>query len=424
VNRRRVAITGIGLICCLGDDLREVGAALRNGRSGVRSMPEWDKPGIESHVAGAPDDVEVRVQRAALPKGLALGMSAAARLCAVAAREAVTNSGLSDKMLADSRTGCFVGSGVGDFATIHHAATMHDEGRVRRADPFTVLRAMSSSPSAAVANLLRIGGRSYSLSSACATSAHNIGHAYELIRDDRLDRVICGGGEEVSELVAAGFSTLRMALSTHYNDEPTRASRPYDMGRDGFVVGGGAAIVVLEELEAAVERGARVHAEIAGFGANSDAYDPVMPDPEGRGAAACMEAALLDGDVAVEDVGYVNTHGTSTPLGDVAEVRAMRRVFGEAVPPFSSTKSMTGHGLGAAGALELAFCVSMLTDGYLAPSINVEQPDPEVVGLPLVTEGRPEQFGVAMSNSFGFGGTNAVLLVRRAGDLDGRSLAR
>ena len=211
----------------------------------------------------------------------------------------------------------------------------------------------------------------------------------------------------------AGFSTLRMALSTHYNDQPTRGSRPYDVGRDGFVVGGGAAIVVLEDLAAARSRGAHVYAEIAGFGANTDAHDPVFPEPDGAGAAACMAAALADGGFAPSDVGYVNTHGTSTPLGDVAEVRALRRVFGTVVPPFSSTKSMTGHGLGAAGALELVFCLCMLAEEYLAPSINVEEPDPEVVGLPLVREARSERFDVAMSNSFGFGGSNAVLLVRR-----------
>jgi 3-oxoacyl-[acyl-carrier-protein] synthase-1 len=414
VSRRRVAITGIGLVCCLGHDLHEVGAALRNGRSGVRAMPDWDRPGINSLVAGALEGVEDRLRHLDVPRALGLGMSGAAKLCALAALDAVADSGLGDGHLAARSTGCFVGSGAADYATIHHAVSLYRDGRLRRADPLTVVRAMSSSPSAAVANLLGIGGRSYSLSSACATSAHNIGHAYELIRDGALDLAVAGGGEEVSDLVAAGFSTLRMALSTHYNDRPEQASRPYDSGRDGFVVGGGAAIMVLEDLEQARQRGAGVHGEIAGFGATSDSHDPVLPDPGGAGAAACMEAALADAGASPAEVGYLNTHGTSTPLGDVAELRAIRRVFGDAVPSFSSTKSMTGHGLGAAGGLELAYCASMLAGGYLAPSINVDDPDPELAGLPLVTEPRNERFDLAMSNSFGFGGTNAVLLLRRA----------
>lgn len=414
MTRRRVAVTGIGLVSCLGHDYGEVGEALRAGRSGVRAMPDWDRPGLRSHVAGALDGAEEKLAAAGFPKQLALGMSDAARWCALAARDAVADAGLGAEELGDRATGCFVGSGVGDIATIHRTAEMYHAGRLRRADPFTVLRAMSSSPSASVANLLGIRGRSYSLSSACATSAHNVGHAYELIRHGGLDRAVAGGGEEVSDLVAAAFSTLRLALSTHYNDAPARASRPYDAGRDGFVVGGGAAIVVLEELAAARRRGAHVHCEIAGFGATSDAHDTVLPHPSGGGAAACMAAALADAGLEPREVGYVNTHGTSTQDGDVAELRALRRVFGDRVPAFSSTKSMTGHGLGAAGALELVFCASMLEGGFLAPSINVDDPDPEVAGLPLVTETREDGVDVAMSNSFGFGGTNAVLVLRRA----------
>lgn len=413
--RRRVAVTGIGLVSCLGHDLGTVGAALRAGQSGVRAMPEWDGPGLNSRVAGALDGAEERLRTAGFPKQLVLGMSDAGRWCALAARDAVNDAGLGAGELGDRATGCFVGSGVGDSRTIHGTTELYRSGRLRRADPFTVLRAMSSSPSATVAGMLGIRGRSYSLSSACATSAHNVGHAYELIRGGVLDRAVAGGGEDVSDLVAAAFSTLRLALSTHYNDRPERASRPYDTLRDGFVIGGGAAIVVLEEMAAARRRGARVRCEIAGFGATSDAHDAVLPDPAGGGGAACMEVALADAGIAPGEVDYVNTHGTSTPDGDVAELRALRRVFGDRVPPFSSTKSMTGHGLGAAGALELAFCADMLEEGYLAPSINVDEPDPEVVGLPLVTEAREARVGVAMSNSFGFGGTNAVLVVRRAG---------
>lgn len=414
MSRRRVAVTGIGVVSCLGHDLETVAEALRAGRSGVRAMPAWDGPGLNSRIAGALDGAEEKLRRAGLPKQLALSMSDSARWCVLAARDAVTDAGLGEGELGDPATGCLVGSGVGDGRTMNRATELYRSGRLRRADPFTVLRAMSSSPSAAVAHLLGIRGRSYSLSSACATSTHNIGHAYELIRDGGLERAVAGGGEDVNELVAAAFSTLRLALSTHYNDTPTRASRPYDGGRDGFVVGGGAGILVLEEWEAARRRDASIHCEIVGFGANSDAHDSVLPDPSGGGAAACMEAALGDAGMTPAEVGYINTHGTSTPDGDVAEVRAMRQVFGASLPPFSSTKSMTGHGLGAAGALEAAFCACMLEGRFLAPSINVDDPDPEVVGLPLVTEAREADVTVALSNSFGFGGTNAALVLRRA----------
>jgi 3-oxoacyl-[acyl-carrier-protein] synthase I len=377
-------------------------------------MPEWAQHGLKSQVAGAIEGVDTKLGSARLPKALALGMSEAARYCALAALDAVADAGLGAEELADPGTGCFVGSGVGSSRTIHDMAEMYYAGRLRRADPCTVLRAMSSSPSAAVANLLGIRGRSYSLSSACATSAHNVGHAYELIRDGALERAVAGGGEEVDDLVAAAFSTLRLALSTHYNDTPERASRPYDAERDGFVVGGGAAIVVLEELGAALRRQARVRCEIAGFGANSDGYDVVRPEPAGEQVAACMAAALDDAGIEPDEVGYINTHGTSTPDGDVAEIRALRRAFGSRIPPFSSTKSMTGHGLGAAGALELVFCAGMIEHGFLAPSINVDQPDPEVAGLPLITEAREAPLDTALSNSSGFGGTNATLVLRRA----------
>lgn len=413
--RRRVAVTGVGLISCLGHDYAAVAHALRRGESGVRAMPEWERHGLKSRVAGAIEGIDQGFRAAPLPKSLGLGMSEAARFCALAARDAAADSGLGEGDLADPGTGCFVGSSVGCCRTVHRTAELYYAGRIRRADPFTILRSMSSSPSAAVAGLLGVRGRSYSLSSACATSAHNVGHAYELIRDGVLERAVAGGGEEVNDLVAASFATLRLALSTRYNDAPARASRPFDAGRDGFVVGGGAAVVVLEEREAARRRGARVRCEIAGFGATSDAHNPVLPEPSGEGAAACMEAALADAGLGPDQVGYVNAHGTSTPDGDAAELRALRRVFGSEVPPFSSTKSMTGHPLGAAGALELVFCAAMLEQGFLAPSINVDDPDPEAAGLPLVTEPRDAAFDVALSNSFGFGGTNATLVLRRAG---------
>ena len=412
-EQRRVAVTGLGLVSCLGHDYAAVLGALKQGESGLRAMPEWDRYGLKSLVAGAIDDLDAKKEKVRLPKKLVPGMSDAALFCSLAAKDAVADAGLTEEHLSDVRTGCIVGSGVGSVETVWHAGELYYAGRIRRGDPFTILRAMSSSPSAAVTNLLRIRGRSYSLSSACATSAHNIGHAYELIRDGGLDRAVTGGGEDVSELIAGSFQTLRLALSTRYNDRPAAASRPYDADRDGFVMSGGGGIVVLEELEAAKARGARIRAEILGFGATSDAYDSVLPEPEGRQAAACMRSAIDDAGVPLEKIEYVNTHGTSTPHGDVAEVQAMQLVFGDRMPLFSSTKSMTGHGVGAAGALEVIFCIGMLEEGFVAPSINIENPDPAIDGLPVVTKTLHQPLTTVLSNNFGFGGTNAAVVINR-----------
>ncbi len=410
---RRVVVTGVGLVSCLGHDLDSALDALAAGRSGVRLMEGWERYGLKSRVAGAIADLDGKLEAARLPKKLVPGMSDAALYCSLAALDAVADAGLADEQVQDAGTGCIVGSGVGSVESVWKAASLYFAGRIRRGDPFTVLRCMSSSASAAVANLLKIRGRSYSLSSACATSAHNIGHAWELIRSGALERAVAGGGEDVHELITAAFQTLRLALSSRFNDTPERASRPYDAARDGFVIGGGGGVVVLEELESALARGARIRAELAGYGATSDGHDMVLPEPDGTQAAACMRRAVASAGLEPGDVDYVNTHGTSTPHGDVAEVRALRQVFGDRLPPFSSTKSMTGHGIGAAGALELIFCIGMMERGFLAPSINVEDPDPEVAGLPLVTETRPARPTTVLSNNFGFGGTNAALVVRR-----------
>ncbi|MCP3957233.1 MAG: beta-ketoacyl-[acyl-carrier-protein] synthase family protein [bacterium] len=414
--KRRVVVTGLGLVSCLGHDYATVIRALRRGSSGVRAMPEWREHGLKSLVAGRPEGLEEKKQDARLPKKLAPGMSEAALHCSLAARDAVADAGLEDADLGQAGTGCIVGSGTGGVETVHRAGDLYYSDRLRRIDPYTVLRAMSSSASAAVSNLLGIRGRSYSLSSACATSAHNIGHARELIAGGLLDRAVAGGGEGVSELITASFQALRLALSTRYNDTPERASRPYDAGRDGFVVSGGGGIVVIEELEAAKRRGARMRAEILGHGANSDAFDLVLPQPDGERTAECMRAALTGAGVEPEEVDYVNTHGTGTVHGDVSEVRALQRVFGERVPPFSSTKSMTGHALGAAGALELIFSIGMLEEGFLAPSINVENLDPAFEGLPIVTTASDRRPRTILSNNFGFGGTNSSLVIRSFSD--------
>lgn len=409
----RVAVTGLGLVSCLGHSYPEVIERLRRGESGIVAVPHWREHGIKSLVAGRIRDLEQKEEQVRLPKKLVPGMSSAARYCSIAAVDAVADAGLDEEALQTPRTACIVGCGTGSVKTVYKAADLTYSGKIRRVDPFTVLRAMASSPSAAVANLLKVHGPSYSISSACATSAHNIGHAAQLIRSGVVDVAVAGGGEGCNHMITASFQGLRIALSTGYNDTPERASRPYDRGRDGFVISGGGGIVVLENLERARQRGARIRAELIGYAANSDGHDLVLPEPDGRNAAACMLGAIEDAGVERDEVDYVNTHGTATVVGDVAEVEALRRVFGDVVPPFSSTKSMTGHGIGAAGALELIFCIGMMERGFLAPSINIDDLEPRVEGLPVVTETLERRPRTVLSNNFGFGGTNAALVLRR-----------
>jgi 3-oxoacyl-[acyl-carrier-protein] synthase-1 len=412
--KRRVAVTGLGLVSCLGHEYAGVSERLQNGESGVVATPEWDVYGIKSLVAGMITGTDERRKELKIPKKLALGMSDSALYCAMAAKDAVAGSGLGQEELASPRTACIVGSGTGSVRSVEKASQLTHSGQIRRVDPFTVLRCMASSTSAGVANLLGIHGPSYSISSACATSTHNIGHACQLIQAGVIDKAVAGGGEDCNHLVTAAFQGLRIALSTRYNDTPTQASRPFDAGRDGFVISGGGGVLVLEDLEQAQRRGAPIRAEIVGYAANSDGYDMVLPEPDGVRAAQCMELALADAELDPEAVDYVNTHGTATTAGDVAELRALRRVFGDGLPAFSSTKSMTGHGIGAAGVLEIIFCIAMLEHGFLAPSINVDEPDPEVEGMPLVTETSDRAPTTVLSNNFGFGGTNASIVVRRA----------
>jgi 3-oxoacyl-[acyl-carrier-protein] synthase-1 len=364
-------------------------------------------------VAGLIDDAETRSKAASINKELLLGMSDAALYCSVSALDAVKDAGLTETELQSIRTGCIVGSGTGSGASVYHAAKLAYLGQSRRIDPFTILRCMSSSSSASVANLLKIYGPSYSIGAACATSAHNIGHAFSLVRSGVLDVVIAGGGEEVNELVAACFQGQRVTLSTGYNDSPKTASRPFDASRDGFVLSGGGGIIVIEELGHAQARGAKVRAEIIGYGATSDGFHMVAPRPDGILAAECMRMAIEDAEVQPETLDYINTHGTSTLAGDRAEIQAMRHLFGHHVPAFSSTKSMTGHALGAAGVHELIHCIGMLEYGFMAPSINVSKIDPDCEGLPLITETVNHDCTTVMSNNFGFGGTNACLVLRR-----------
>ncbi|MEO8627538.1 MAG: beta-ketoacyl-[acyl-carrier-protein] synthase family protein [Betaproteobacteria bacterium] len=412
MNSRRVAITGVGLVSCLGHEYDQVVEALREGKSGLKAMPAWEALGLKSLVAGPILELDAKLQRTPVSKRLLPAMSESAKYCCIAALDAIADAELPEAAVQSHRTACIVGTGTASVESLYTGGHQVYSGQIAKLSPFTVLKGMASASSAAVANLLKVHGRSYSISSACATSSHTIGTAYELIRHGIVDRAIAGGGEEVHALLAAGFQALRFALSTRYNDRPGQASRPYDAGRDGFVIGGGAGVVILEALDEALSRGARVRAEVIGFGATSDGHDMVMPEPTGKYAAECMRSAIYDGGISPEQVDAINAHGTSTPKGDLAEVVAFKEVFRGKPPPFSSTKSMTGHPLGAAGALEAIFCVGMLEHNFIAPSINIETLDPEFEGLPIVRSPNITKINTILSNSFGFGGTNASLLFK------------
>jgi 3-oxoacyl-[acyl-carrier-protein] synthase-1 len=411
---RRVAVTGVGLVSNLGSDLAEIVTNLRQGRSAVVAVPEWAELGLSSTIAAKiPDADRLRTESGFTEEQL-LCMSDVALFCSLAARDAIRDAGLDAHDLGSRNTGCIVGSGTSGAMATYEGARQLFAGRARRISPFIALQTMASSCSANLVNVFGIGGRSYSISSGCATSAHAIGHAFELIREGRQDLVIAGGGEELNEVVAGAFNAMRMALSTHFNDTPALASRPFDNQRDGFVLGEGAGIVVLEDWQRAEARGARVRGEIIGFAANSDGNHMVLPRSDGGPATECMVAALDDAGLAPGDVDYVNAHATSTRQGDTAESQALLRVFSASQPLVSSTKSMTGHSLAAAGAHELIFCLAMMEHGFVAPSVNVESIDGECGDLNLVTEAREKDLDVVLSNSFGFGGTNATLILRRA----------
>ena len=410
---RRVAVTGIGILSSIGNSYSEVTHSLRSGRSGVAAVPEWAELGLRCQVGGLLRGVDELRRAAAIPEAHLRGMSNAALYCVLAAGQAIRDAGLTSEHLGDRRTGCIVGSGISGTRAVYEGGVQLYAGKLRRVSPFVVLHTMASACSATLATLLGVGGRSYSMSSACATSAHTIGHSFELIRDGRLDIAIAGGGEELNSLVAGAFDAMRMVLSTHFNTSPERASRPFDRDRDGFVLAEGAGIVVLEEMERARSRGARIHGEIVGYAANSGGDDVVLPEADGRSAAECIREALDGAALQSRDVGYVNAHATSTVQGDLAEGRALKAVFGPHRPLVSSTKSMSGHALGAAGAHELIYCLAMMEHGFVAPSRNIESLDPAFSDLGIVTETAEQGTSVAISNSFGFGGTNAVVVVRR-----------
>lgn len=401
---RRAVITGLGVVSCLGNSQAAVLESLKAGRSGIRFNEKFEEYGLRSQVSGSVDlDTSELIDRK-----VRRFMGDAAAYSYVAMQQAVEDSGLADSDVSNERTGLIASSGGASSANIVASADTLRERGVRRIGPYMVPRTMSSTVSACLATPFRIKGVNYSITSACATSAHCIGAALEQIQLDKQDVVFAGGGEEEDWTLASLFDAMG-ALSTKYNDTPEKASRPYDTTRDGFVIASGAGMVVVEELEHARARGANIYAEIVGYGANSDGYDMVAPS--GEGAVRCMRMATQ----AVEGpVDYVNTHGTSTPVGDITELQAMREVFGDGIPRFGSSKSLCGHSLGPTGVQEAIHCLLMLKHDFIAPSINVTDPDPALEGMPLVTE-CVENAGIrtAMTNSFGFGGTNATLIFRR-----------
>jgi 3-oxoacyl-[acyl-carrier-protein] synthase-1 len=402
---RRVVITGAGITSCLGNTLDDVAESLWLGRSGIRAFPEFVEAGLRSHIAGvvAPDP-DGRIDRR-----LRRFMGDAAAHAHVALADAIAHARLPEAVVSSPRTGLIMGSGGGSpFHQVEAADTLRSRG-VRRIGPYQVTRTMGSTVSACLSTAFRIKGLNYSISSACATSAHCIGVAAQQIAWGVQDVMFAGGGEELGWGMASLFDGMG-ALSTACNDTPETASRAFDQGRDGFVIAGGGGALVLEALEHALARDAPILAELVGFGASSDGEDMVAPS--GEGAIACMRQAIATLDAPVD---YLNAHGTSTPLGDAIELKALRTVFGDAVPAFSSTKSLSGHPLGAAGVHEAIYCLLMLRDGFIAGSANVEQPAPEAEGLPLVRQSRKAELRTAMSNSFGFGGTNASLVFRAWG---------
>ena len=400
---RRVVITGMGIVSPLGDNQAEVLDSLRESRSGIRFHAPYRDIGLRAHLGGF-TRVDLKEQ---IDKKNLRFMGNAAAYASIAMQQAIDDAGLSELEVSHPRTGLIIGSGGTSAENVVAAAdTMRDKG-LKRLSPFMVPRTMSSTVSACLTSAFHIKGLCYSISSACATGSHCIGAAMEQILMGKQDMMFAGGSDEEHWSQTAMFDAMG-ALSTRFNDTPVRASRPYDRNRDGFVVANGAGVVVLEEWERARRRGANIYGEVIGYGATADGYEMVAPS--GEGAVRCMRMAL---DGVRGPVDYINAHGTSTPIGDVVELQAIREVFGEQNPPISSTKSLSGHSLGAAGVHETIYTLLMLKHGFIAGSANIEEMDPEAVGRNIVEENRAANLQVVMSNSYGFGGTNACLIFEK-----------
>jgi 3-oxoacyl-[acyl-carrier-protein] synthase I len=400
---RRVVVTGLGIVSSIGNNANEVEASLREGRSGITSAPEYAERGFRSQVYGRPTlDASTMID-----KRVYRFMGDGAAWAHVSMEQAIADSGLEKSDISNERTGLIVGSGGPSTHAIVAAADITREKGAKRVGPFAVPKAMSSTLSATLATPFEIKGWNYSISSACATSSHCIGNAAELIQWGKQDVMFAGGGEELDWTLSVLFDAMG-AMSSRYNETPSRASRAFDRDRDGFVIAGGAGILVLEELEHAKARGAKIYAELSGYGASSDGYD--MVQPSGEGAIRCMKMAMKDLKVPVD---YLNPHATSTPIGDQKEMEAVRQVFGDKAPLISATKSLTGHSLGGAGVQESIYSLLMMQGGFVAPSAHIDELDPAFADLPIVRERLDRELNCVLSNSFGFGGTNAALAFTR-----------
>ena len=407
MSHRRVVVTGLGIVSSIGNNKSEVTEALRAGNSGIEFCQEYADLGFRSHIHGP-----IRIDLTeVIDRKLKRFMGDGAAFNYLAMEEAIADSGLEDNEISNFRTGLVMGSGGPSTSNIVQAADILREKGLKRVGPYMVTRTMSSTNSACLATPFKIKGVNYSISSACSTSAHCIGHGAELIQMGKQDIVFAGGGEEVHWTMTVLFDAMG-ALSSKYNDAPETASRPYDATRDGFVISGGGGVLVLEELEHARARGAKIYAELVGYGATSDGFD--MVQPSGEGAVRCMQQALATVDAPID---YINAHGTSTPVGDIRELEAVREVFADQIPPIASTKSLTGHALGAAGVNEAIYSLLMQEANFIAASANITEPDPGAEGFPIVRERQDNvTLNTIMSNSFGFGGTNSTLIFQRLPD--------
>lgn len=401
---RRVVVTGLGIVSSIGNNAQEVLASLREGRSGIVKAKEYAELGFRCQVHGAPTlDYEAVIDRK-----VRRFMGAGAGWNYIAMQQAIVDAGLEESDVSNERTGLIMGSGGPSTRAIVQAADTTRSKGPRKVGPFEVPKSMSSTNSATLATPFKIRGVNYSISSACSTSAHCIGNGTEMIQWGKQDIVFAGGGEELDWTLSVLFDSMN-AMSSDFNDTPEKSSRAYDARRDGFVIAGGGGVLVLEELEHAKARGAKIYAEVGGYGATSDGYD--MVQPSGEGAARCIRLAMQGLDRQVD---YINPHATSTPIGDLKEIEAIREVFGRDIPPISATKSLTGHSLGAAGVQEAIYSLLMMKNGFICESANIEELDPAFNDVPIVRERLDNvELNCVMSNSFGFGGTNATLIFKR-----------
>lgn len=405
---KRVVVTGLGIVSSIGNNQQAVTSALREGKSGISFSQEYADMGFRSHVHGA---IKLEIEEL-IDRKLRRFMGDAAAFNYIAMREAIEDAGLDESQVSNERSGLVVGSGGSSTSNIVQAADIMREKGVKRVGPYMVTRTMSSTTSACLATPFKIKGVNYSITSACSTSAHCVGHGAELIQMGKQDIVFAGGGEEVHWTLSVLFDGMG-AMSSKFNDAPETASRAFDANRDGFVISGGGGLLVLEELEHAKARGAKIYAELVGYGATSDGFD--MVQPSGEGAVRCMKQAMATAQGC--DVDYINAHGTSTPVGDIRELEAIKEVFGENIPKIASTKSLTGHALGAAGVNEAIYSLLMMKNDFIAASPNITELDPGAEGFPIVRERMDNvELNTVMSNSFGFGGTNASLLFSRYSD--------